>query len=142
MALTTALFLTTHLLAPHPLSIDFRLSPSGPPQGQTVITGRPADGSPADMTENRTVTTASPRRTARASVSFTAARGFGTDVPLSFAARQIVPAAFSVRYADDIDSDALVSWVGEKPWNRALQAAIRPLGLRMTLLRNTVTISR
>ncbi|MFC0387274.1 hypothetical protein [Muricoccus vinaceus] len=47
-----------------------------------------------------------------------------------------------MRYADDIDPDALVSWVGDKPWNRALQDAIRPLGLRMTLLRNTVTISR
>ena len=142
MALTTALFLTTHLLAPHLLAVDFRLSPSGPPQGQTVITGRPADGSPADMTENRTLTTPSPRRTARASVSFTAARGFGTDVPLSFAARQIVPAAFSVRYDDNIDPSAPVSWVGEKPWNRALQDAIRPLGLRMTLVQGTVTISR
>ena len=142
MALTTALLLTTHLLAPHPLSVDFRLSPSGPPQGQTVITGRPADGSPADVTENRTVTTPSPRRRARASVSFTAARGFGTDVPLSFAARQIVPAAFSVRYDDNIDPSAPVSWVGEKPWNRALQDAIRHLGLRMTLVQGTVTISR
>lgn len=142
MALAPALLLTTHLLTPQPLPVDFRLSPSGPPQGQTVPAERPAEGSPAGTTENRTDTTLSPRRTARPGASFTAARGFGTDVPLSFAARQIVPGAFSVRYADGIDPDALVSWVGEKPWNRALQDAIRPLGLRMTLLRGTVAISR
>ncbi|UZO94536.1 Hypothetical protein RMP42_05183 (plasmid) [Roseomonas mucosa] len=142
MALATALLLTTHLLTPQALSVDFRLSPSGPPQGPAVSTGRPVDGSPADVTENRTNSAPSVRRTARPSVFFTAARGFGTDVPLSFAARQIVPAAFSVRYADNIDPNAPVSWVGEKPWNRALQDAIRPLGLRMTLVQGTVTISR
>jgi hypothetical protein len=47
-----------------------------------------------------------------------------------------------VQYGSEIETDALVSWVGAKPWNRALQDAIRPLGLRMTLAGGTVTITR
>jgi len=142
MTLVTTLLLTTHLMAPQPLQIDFRLSPAGAPAGQALVTRPPFVDPLAGMAENRTNTTASPRRASSPSVSFTPARGFGTDVPLSFAARQIVPEGLRVQYGPGFETDALVSWVGGKPWNRALQEAIRPLGLRMTLAGRTVTITR
>jgi hypothetical protein len=142
MALATVLLLTTHLIAPHPLQIDFRLSPTGPQAGQAVVT-RPLLVDPAtESAGSRTNTTVSPRRARPSSDSFTQARGFGADVPLSFAARQIVPDGLRVRYGSEIETDALVSRVGGKPWNRVLQDAIRPLGLRMTLAGGSVTITR
>lgn len=142
MALATVLLLTTHLMAPQPLQIDFRLSPTGSQPGRAEVTRPPLVDPVAGAAENRTNTTVSPHRARSPSGLLTLARGFGTDVPLSFAARQIVPDGLRVQYGRDIETDAPVSWVGGKPWNRALQDAIRPLGLRMTLVGGVVTITR
>lgn len=71
---------------------------------------------------------------------YSIARGFGNDVPLSFAAKQIVPPSFRVVYRTGVDPDARVTWTGGKPWNQALGAALRPLGLHMVLNGRTLTI--
>ena len=73
---------------------------------------------------------------------FKVAHGFGDDVPLSFAARQIVPPTVTVRYGRGVDSNAAVSWKGEAPWNRVLAAAVRPLQLRLMTGASSVLISR
>lgn len=70
------------------------------------------------------------------------ARGFGTDVPLSFAVRQIVPRWVRVDYGPGIDRDAPVSWTGGRPWGEALRAAVGPLGLRVVIGREAVAIVR
>ena len=46
---------------------------------------------------------------------FAIAIGFGTDVPVMFAVRQIVPAGIAVRYGSRLDEEALVSWAGGRP---------------------------
>ncbi|MBR0668659.1 hypothetical protein GXW71_30185 [Roseomonas hellenica] len=63
-------------------------------------------------------------------------------MPLRFAARQIVPEGINVVFADGIDPDVRVSWQGGGPWNRTLQSAIQPLGLRMHHRDRAITISR
>ena len=73
---------------------------------------------------------------------FKVARGFGEAVPMSFAVRQIVPAAVRVHYGPGIDPDILVSWKGNRPWNQALAAAVRPLHLRIVTGTQTVLITR
>ena len=73
---------------------------------------------------------------------FKVAQGFGNDVPMSFAARQIVPASVSVRFGKGVDPAAAVSWRGGAPWNRVLAAAVRPLGLQIFTGATTVLISR
>lgn len=55
--------------------------------------------------------------------------GFGDEVPLAFAVRQIVPSGVSVRYGPGTGEAGLVSWRGGAPWPEVLQAAVRPLGL-------------
>jgi hypothetical protein len=69
-----------------------------------------------------------------------AARGFGHDVPLFFAVRQIVPGRLHVAYANQVDASTLVSWTGGQPWNVVLVHALRPAGLRVWVSATTVHI--
>jgi hypothetical protein len=67
--------------------------------------------------------------------------GFGDQVPLTFAVRQIVPTNFQVAYADTVQKDAPVSWKGGEPWRATLADAVRPLGLIVTVNGPKVTIA-
>jgi len=67
--------------------------------------------------------------------------GFGDQVPLSFAVRQIVPAHFQVAFADAVHRDALVDWKGGEPWRVTLADAVRPLGLVVIVSGPKVTIA-
>lgn len=66
--------------------------------------------------------------------------GFGDQVPLSFAVRQIVPASYQVAFAESVDKAAPVDWKGGKPWRAALSDAIRPLGLTVSVAGAAVMI--
>jgi hypothetical protein len=66
--------------------------------------------------------------------------GFGDQVPLTFAVRQIVPANFQVAYADTVQKDVPVDWKGGEPWRATLADAVRPLGLVVTVSGPKVTI--
>lgn len=81
-----------------------------------------------------------PSMVAPAPHRFSNAQGFGTQVPLAFAVRQIVPAGVSVTYGPDISPDALVDWAGGRPWNRVLQTAVAPLGWHAYTGRKSVRI--
>lgn len=80
------------------------------------------------------------RRPQAASVPL--AVGFGRQVPLSFAARQIVPRQHTVAFAADVDEAVLVDWTGGHAWDQTLRSALRPLGLKATLGKGRVLISR
>ena len=67
--------------------------------------------------------------------------GFGDQVPLTFAVRQIVPANFQVAYAEGVQPDATVDWKGGEPWRATLADAVRPLGLAVTISGPKVTIA-
>src|SRR5271166_1431629 len=67
--------------------------------------------------------------------------GFGAEIPLSFAIRQIVPPRFQVSFADKVDRDAPVDWNGGKPWLATLSDAVRPLGFIVSVAGATVTIA-
>ena len=58
------------------------------------------------------------------------ASGFGHEVPLRFAVRQLLPRNWRVRYGQDVDPDRPVSWEGGRPWDFVLRDAVRPLGLQ------------
>ncbi len=60
----------------------------------------------------------------------TVASGFGHEVPLRFAVRQLLPKNWRVRYGQGVDPDLLVSWEGGRPWDFVLRDAIKPLGLQ------------
>jgi len=66
--------------------------------------------------------------------------GFGRQIPLSFAARQIVPASLPVRFTQEVDQDTLVDWSGGRPWNQVITAAVQPLHLRAVITARGVLI--
>jgi len=68
-------------------------------------------------------------------------QGFGHQIPLTFAVRQIVPAHFQVAYADAVHKDAPVDWKGGDSWRETLADAVRPLGLVITVNGPKVTIA-
>jgi hypothetical protein len=73
---------------------------------------------------------------------FKLAFGFGKRIPLSFAVRQIVPAAVKVTYGPGADPDALVDWRVGQGWNRVLFDAVKPLGLRLVMTHMAVEIRK
>jgi hypothetical protein len=73
---------------------------------------------------------------------FKMAYGFGNQVPLSFAVRQIVPATIFVTYGRGADPNALVDWKGGQAWNRALLDAVKPFGLRLVVSNKAVVIRK
>jgi hypothetical protein len=70
------------------------------------------------------------------------ARGFGDDVPLDFAVRQIVPHDMHVEYAETVDRQLRVSWKGGKPWRVVLTGLVAPAGLHVTYAARTVRITQ
>jgi len=122
------------LLACHPAAqADFRLQPSPP----STNTPDPAPAMPPDKPEGDR-----PARPAAKPSRFRLAQGFGYQVPMYFAVRQIVPHAVEVRFGPGIDQAAFITWSGGQPWNRVLASAVRPLRIHVMTTANSVMISR
>ena len=71
---------------------------------------------------------------------FRIARGFGHNVPLSFAVRQIVPEGVKITFGSRVDPAIRVSWQGDRPWNAALRDAVAPAGLHLRMQNMDVAI--
>lgn len=72
--------------------------------------------------------------------SYSVAEGFGSDLPLVMAIRQIVPSDYGFVFDDGIDLAAQVSWQGGQPWNMVLQDVLNPLALRAQIQGNVISI--
>lgn len=70
------------------------------------------------------------------------AYGFGNQVPLGFACRQIVPPAVKVTYGPGAGPGMLVTWKGGNAWNHVLYDAVAPLGLRLVMTHMAVEIRK
>ncbi len=70
------------------------------------------------------------------------ARGFGNNVPLGFACRQIVPPAVRVTFGPGASPSTLVTWEGGKGWNQVLREAVKPVGLRLVMTYMAVEIRK
>lgn len=68
--------------------------------------------------------------------------GFGSDIPLAFAVRKIIPSGFTHAFGKSINLGARISWTGDKAWNLVLQDAIAPLGLQASINGRDVFIHR
>ena len=65
--------------------------------------------------------------------TFDVIEGFGSDMPLALALRQIVPAQYAFSFGQDVNPGATISWTGGQPWNSVLTAALAPLNVAFTL---------
>lgn len=70
------------------------------------------------------------------------ATGYGNEIPLTFALRQIVPHGVLVVIHQGVSPSTIVSWHGGVPWDIALRRALAPAGLRAMITPVEVQISR
>ena len=66
--------------------------------------------------------------------------GFGKDMPLVLAMRQIVPAEYSFAFDPTVNKAIRISWTGGKSWNRVLEDALELYGLTPVISGQTVWI--
>jgi hypothetical protein len=76
---------------------------------------------------------APPKPEGPTTIHWKTAYGFGDNVPLAFACRQIVPPAVKVTFGPGASPQMLVSWRGGRAWNNVLHAAVKPIGLRLVM---------
>lgn len=69
-------------------------------------------------------------------------QGFGSDMPLALALRQVVPPSYAFSFGDDVNAGYRVSWDGGKPWNQVVNDMIAPLGLVAVIRGKQVIISK
>ncbi len=108
-----------------PARADFQLSPASPDSAQLLQSRPELTGLPPAA--------AVPARRTAAPLAIPVAHGFGQQVPLAFATRQIVPAGVKTTFGPGVDQTALVDWSGGRPWMDVLRAAVHPLGLHVTV---------
>lgn len=132
MAIMAILGLTSTLLVLQPLQVDFKL------QAGTEPSGIPIQLSPQPQQADPTVVPATqPPQPPRPLL----AKGFGEDVPLEFAVRQIVPHFRHVVYTASVDRTLRVSWQGGRPWRQVLRGVLSPIGLHVLVSDNAVQIT-
>ncbi|MGB0720059.1 MAG: hypothetical protein ACPGRX_06275, partial [Bdellovibrionales bacterium] len=71
---------------------------------------------------------------------FEEAVGFGSDVPLVLALRQVVPADYSYSFGPSVNPGYRVSWIGGQGWDRVVADMIAPLGYRVSIQGKTLHI--
>ena len=86
-----------------------------------------------NITATKTQTTAQEKIFWNDTETFDVIEGFGNDMPLALALRQIVPAQYAFSFGKDVNPGATISWTGGQPWNSVLSAALAPLNVAFTL---------
>lgn len=66
--------------------------------------------------------------------------GFGKDIPLALALRDIVPSQYAFAYANSSYAGLTVSWEGGKPWQDVLNDTLASKGLGANITRNIIYI--
>lgn len=115
------------------------LAHSTPPaiiETTTIQTTAPSAVIPLAMTPPQSTTTG-----ASSGPVFAEAVGFGSDMPLVLALRQVVPPRYAFAFDPSVDQGARVNWNGGKPWNLVLEETLRPLGLSAQISETTVRIA-
>jgi len=137
---TIGFFLAGLLFAPC-AQADFVVAGQKPaaPAGSPAAQATPGAGSSDVAGQHTTPATDMPHP---ARPQFMLAEGFGEQVPLRFAVRQIVPKAVKVTYGPGADPDAAVDWKGGQGWNWVLYRAVKPLGLRLVMTHMAVEIRK
>ena len=134
MAIVVALGLSGAFMLLQPLQVDFKINGSPSPPVTATAPATPSGyGQPLALDAPITP----PQAISRPVL----ARGFGHDVPLAFAIRQIVPATVKVEYGSSVDREVRVSWIGGKPWRQVLDTTLSPLGIHAAQSGDTIKIT-
>lgn len=81
-----------------------------------------------------------PRAPSATDMQYEMAVGFGSDLPLVTALKQVVPSDYTYALAGGVDGAQQVSWNGGQEWPVVLNDMISPIGLSSTIEGQVVTI--
>ena len=143
MAFPPVVLLTLQLLHPSTVPVtpvDFRLMPSGAVVAESGHMDQA--NTPHGSTDTSQTPTRRSSRPAAGDAGPARMQGYGTDIPLPFAVRQIVPRGIRVVYGPGVTPETTVSWTGGKVWYEVLRDALKPQRLRLLLSGQTATIAR
>jgi hypothetical protein len=113
-----------------------------PPAAALAPAPAPNAMAPIVDPDDRQPTLPADHRNGPTAIHWKMAYGFGNQVPLGFACRQIVPPAVKVTYGPGATPDMLVTWKGGNTWNHVLYNAVAPLGLRLVMTHMAVEIRK
>ena len=68
--------------------------------------------------------------------------GFGEDMPLNLAIRQIVPHKYAVHYGAGVDVETEVDWSGGARWQRVLRGVGQQAGLSVEIRQTDVRLRK
>ncbi len=71
---------------------------------------------------------------------FAKVEGFGSDIPLALALREVVPPEYAYSLDAGVNPASLVTWEGGRSWNVVVSAMIQPLNLEAVLNGRTLHI--
>lgn len=66
--------------------------------------------------------------------------GFGKDMPLALALRQIVPPHYAFSFGKGVNPGTLISWEGGRAWNKTLQDALAKIDVAFTTQDHTLSL--
>lgn len=84
-------------------------------------------------TENTNTTEAQDKILWNETETFDVLEGFGSEMPLALALRQIVPAQYAFSFGKNVNPGTAISWTGGQPWNSVLEDALTPLNITFDL---------
>lgn len=73
--------------------------------------------------------------------NFDLAVGFGDNIPLVMAVKQIVPEAYGLAFDEAVPMEHTVSWQGGQPWDQVLGNVLNPLGFKASIQGNMIMVS-
>ena len=96
---------------------------------------------PAKMNSAATAAKMAAIEPAAGSASADIVEGFGSDMPLAFALRQVVPAQYAFSFGNGVNPGVRVSWNGGKAWADVVRDMVAPLGMQARIEGHVVHIS-
>jgi hypothetical protein len=121
-------------LAPPPEALDAMPAPAAMPPAPVMAPVMPAPVFAAMPAPSVPLVAAPPP------VHYDIVSGFGTDIPLALAMRQIVPARYSYSFDSTVDPGVKINWKGGQPWDAVLNNAVAPLGFAAKVAGDTVFV--
>lgn len=75
-------------------------------------------------------------------LDMTPVQGFGKDLPLAIALRQVAPANYAYRFDQGVSPGQKVSWKGGKPWPQVLSDMLAASNLQVVIVGNVISVQR
>ena len=97
---------------------------------------QPAPAEPVFATESAPA----PAQPLPASLDQSVVQGFGKDLSLAIALRQIAPSSYAYKFAPGVSAGQKVSWDGGKPWPEVLSDMLSANGLQVVIQGNVITV--